>query len=428
MNIQGRNVHNIFCNKNKKWLHFIIAFIAIGGGMLTKGPIALFVPIFAFGSHFLLHRNFKQIFKWQYIIGIIIIALVLLPMSIGLYQQFDLHPEKLINGKQCVSGLKFFFWTQSFGRITGESDWDNNSGFLFLLQNMLWTFLPWMFIFLAGFFSTLVRLFKNKLSVTANEEFITYGGFLLTYCSLAFSRYQLPHYIFVVFPFAAIITGRFIYNLCWANAREKVYKIFFYSHAFIFFILLVLANVLISFCYPESSMFLKIFIVLATITYLFILFIKSTILPKLFFICVYTILIINLALNAGFYPALLKYQSGNVVGNWVRKNNIPKDNFITFQNNDVGHSLHFYANRIVPAISDVRQLTNGKYLFTREEGKAYLDSLSINYKTVLTGGDYGVSMLRLKFLNPATRNLMLNRYYILQVADNPIITDTLKAQ
>ncbi len=53
-------------------------------------------------------------------------CILLIPMSIGLYQQFDLHPEKIVNGKHGVSGLRFFYWSQSFGRITGESPWKND--------------------------------------------------------------------------------------------------------------------------------------------------------------------------------------------------------------------------------------------------------------------------------------------------------------
>ena len=40
-----------------KWKYFFISFMAIAGGMLTKGPIALMVPAFAFVPHHLrLHR------------------------------------------------------------------------------------------------------------------------------------------------------------------------------------------------------------------------------------------------------------------------------------------------------------------------------------------------------------------------------------
>ena len=34
-------------------------------------------------------------------------------MAWGLYEQFDLHPEKAVNGRSGVSGLWFFLWGHS---------------------------------------------------------------------------------------------------------------------------------------------------------------------------------------------------------------------------------------------------------------------------------------------------------------------------
>ncbi|MBC7722491.1 MAG: glycosyltransferase family 39 protein, partial [Pedobacter sp.] len=105
----------------KSWLNFLLGFLAIAGGMMTKGPIALMVPAFAFVPHFILRREWKQLFRIEYIAGLVIIGLTLLPMSWGLYQQYDLHPGKLINNLPIKSGLRFYYWTQSFGRFTGEN-------------------------------------------------------------------------------------------------------------------------------------------------------------------------------------------------------------------------------------------------------------------------------------------------------------------
>ena len=101
--------------KTDKIIYFFLGCAGIAGGMLTKGPIALLVPIFAFGSHFILMRNFKMFFKWQYILGVVVIAVLLLPMCYGLYQQFDLNPQKTVNGKTGVSGLRFFSGHKALG-------------------------------------------------------------------------------------------------------------------------------------------------------------------------------------------------------------------------------------------------------------------------------------------------------------------------
>ncbi|MDP4935318.1 MAG: hypothetical protein NWR30_11420, partial [Salibacteraceae bacterium] len=111
-------------------------------------------------------------------------------MSIGLYQQWG------------FKGLRFYYWTQSFGRITGESEWNNHTGFEFFLHTFLWAFLPWSLLAIGAM--------ANKLRQLKQGEYLTLGGFLLPFIALSFSKYKLPHYIFVTFPFLAILTGHYI--------------------------------------------------------------------------------------------------------------------------------------------------------------------------------------------------------------------------
>ena len=74
--------------QTNRWKNFLLACIAIACGMMTKGPIALLVPAFAFVPHFILRREWKQLFRWEYLLGIVVIAIMLIPMSIGLYRMF----------------------------------------------------------------------------------------------------------------------------------------------------------------------------------------------------------------------------------------------------------------------------------------------------------------------------------------------------
>src|SRR5690606_36141369 len=120
---------------------------AIAFGMMTKGPVALMVPVFCFAADWALKREWRKFIKPEYLLCLAVVAILLVPMSIGLYQQFDQRPDKVIDGQTGVSELKFFYWTQSFGRLTGENVWSNNAPFRFLFENMLWAFLPWILLF-----------------------------------------------------------------------------------------------------------------------------------------------------------------------------------------------------------------------------------------------------------------------------------------
>ena len=137
--------------QQKRWHNSLAAFFFVGLAMLAKGPIGLVMPAFAVGTHLLWQRDWRNLFRWEWLAGLAVTALVLAPMCWGLWQQFDLHPEKTVNGRTGVSGLYFFFWEQSFGRITGENVWENDTSGLYFLHVYLWAFLPWSLVLVATF-------------------------------------------------------------------------------------------------------------------------------------------------------------------------------------------------------------------------------------------------------------------------------------
>ena len=306
--------------KHQHWANFILAFVFIGCGMMTKGPIALMVPGLAFASHFLLQRNWKQFYRWEYVVGIFIIGIILLPMSVGLYQQYDLQPGKLINGRPIDSGLRFYFWTQSFGRYTGENFYHEMSYFTFLLENMFWSFLPWIFFFLPALFFAIKELFKQKLQISSEQEFITTGGFILTYIILARSQAQLPHYIFVVYPLAAVITGKFLYDLFYLNKAVKWQKPLFYFHLFIFILLWIAIIVITGWVFEDVSFLFSILAMIGFGLFVWVVAKKTALIPTGLAIGLLTSIGVNFLLSSSFYPQLLQYQMGNDAAKAIKEN------------------------------------------------------------------------------------------------------------
>ena len=66
---------------NKKITYYIFAFAAMAGGLMTKGPIAIAIVIFAFGGYFLYRKKWNYLFKWQYLVGILTIGILIIPMG-----------------------------------------------------------------------------------------------------------------------------------------------------------------------------------------------------------------------------------------------------------------------------------------------------------------------------------------------------------
>jgi len=400
--------------QQKRIQNLIWGCIGIAIGMMTKGPIAIIVPVLAFGSQLILTKDFKSIFKWQYLIGILIIGILLLPMSIGLYQQFDLHPEKIVNEKSHVSGIRFFYWTQSFGRITGESVWNNNADIFFLIQNMMWSFLPWIIIFLLAFINKTTSIVRNRLKLDNNSEIISYAGFLLTYLALGMSKYQLPHYIFVAFPFAAIITANYLnekINDLKSNATLKRLSSF---HFIIFNLLWLVLIALLGFTFKSIPPVMAIAAGILYIGFVFVYVKKRQSKWNVVYLGLYTAIGLNFFLNLSFYPALLEFQAGSNAGKWIASHKIPVNKISAYQY-ETWRSLNFYANGIVYRKDSVHKFQSGEFVLTNKNKLTDFDSLHKPYQILYTGNDFKITRLSLNFLNPETREKQLSRFVLLKI-------------
>jgi 4-amino-4-deoxy-L-arabinose transferase-like glycosyltransferase len=414
------------------WLAGGAAWIALG--MMTKGPIALMVPVFCFGTQWVLHRQWKNIFYPGHILALIVIAVLLVPMSIGLYQQFDMQPGKMVNGQTGVSGLRFFYWSQSFGRITGESPWNNGAGMDFLLLNMLWSFLPWIFIFMTGLITSIVQLVGNKLRPVAGQELVTMGGFVLAYLALGSSAYQLPHYIFVVFPLAAIITAQFIAAMMTGAVSPRFLKIIQPTHTVISFLLLLAVLLIITWVFPAGWWVVLLWVAGAAgwlwcaLSHKFV--------GKVLWLPAIAIIIVNFFFTNFFYYPLLQYQVGSAVGHNATQWGIDVARLRVLDVDDPLNALHFYAGRQVPSADLPTQLSAGQYVLAGNTGIEKIMGgpftvANINGQEQIVavantgttpplhvihkGVFYKVSELTPDFMNPNTRAKAVKPYYVVQM-------------
>lgn len=388
--------------RSKKWIFIFGTGFGIGLSLLTKGPMGLVIPILAFGPHLLLQRNFKSIFDWKWIIVLIIASLMLIPMSMGLYKQYGIY------------GLRFYYWIQSFGRITGESSWDNGTGYFFLLQNHLWSFAPFILFFFPAIYVCLKTLLLQRLKIHNNQEIITLSGFVLPFMAFSTSHYQLPHYIFVLYPLAAILTSKYIIE----NFPNLKFRLTLIIPQYILLAgFLALIVYLTCFCFKVPiPLFLGYTVILVGII---LGSIKSF--TKTNFIIYFSILFyawINFGLNGWVYPNLLKYQVGSEIALYAQKNSIPSDKIICYKT-DGGFALDFYLNKIIPKNTDSNfpnlENLDGKYLVTNQEGLQIIGNAGYKPKIVFEGDDYHVTTLTPKFLNPSTRSETTEKKYLVLV-------------
>jgi 4-amino-4-deoxy-L-arabinose transferase-like glycosyltransferase len=394
--------------KHRKNLHFLLGFIGTGLGMLAKGPVALIIPAMAFAGHFIWKKEYANFKRVEYLWGLLVVGLILLPMSIGLYQQFDMHPEKVVNGQTGVSGLRFYYWIQSFGRITGENKWQNAVFFGYLLQTMFYTFLPWILLFLAGYIAAIWNIIKRN-TLFETKELITLSCFTLGYISLGLSRYQLPHYIFITFPFVSIITARFIVDILIGQKDLLVSKILKGVHWFVITALWALPFLIMHYTFPSFGITIAIMAIVGVVYIISALQRKNIIIST-----VYTVVSINFFLNLYFYRNLLMYQPGSEIGRFIENNQIARNKFFTYKY-PASSSLHFYGKRIVQTKENVEDINIGDWLLTDEKGLAEIEAANFQVRYDQTGNSFSVTNLTPAFMNHVTRMNEVGQYYLLEV-------------
>ncbi len=388
-------------NKSKNKF-FFLAIMALAGGMMTKGPVAIVVPILAIAPHWISQKKWAYFYKPIYIPGILLLALLLFPMSWGLYQQYDLHPGKLINDRPIKSGLEFYYWTQSFGRYTGQNYYKEMGYFTFLLENMFWSFLPWIFVFLWALFSKGFAIIKTGFFNSSNE-LISFFGFVLTYLVLSRSQAQLPHYIFVVFPLAAILTASHWDQVLWNNrVFSKTLKAFWGFHLFIFSILIIAAYLIATLPFGRTHW---VSLVIGILIFAFIIkqfFSNHSIGQKWFYISVSLMIGVNFFMNTHFYPNLLNYQWGNQLAQVAGSNHWDKDKLVLYKIPN-SNAFHFYGKHVFKNVKDSLKLNQGDWVITDRVNDASLRKQFSNSIMHYSSVRFHVTMLSLPFLNPNTR-------------------------
>jgi len=157
-------------------------------------------------------KQWNKLWSGKWLLAFALVLLCTAPEVIALYLQFDNHPEKVVFGQTQVSGIKFFLWDSQFGRFFNSGPIKNTNGhpFYFVLV-FLWAFLPWIAVFVASMVSGVRKLFARSGDERASFVFLC-GAFFVTFGLFSATSFQLDHYTVILFPFAAILCGKFLYD------------------------------------------------------------------------------------------------------------------------------------------------------------------------------------------------------------------------
>lgn len=411
--------------KIKSWRALILGFTGIGLAMLAKGPLGLVMPAFALSCEFAYKRQWVNFVRWQWIAGLVVVAIILTPMCIGLYNQFDLHPEKTVNGKTGVSGIEFYFWTQSFGRITGDSEWgtkfDNGATNFFFTHTFLWAFFPWSILTVLGLAKNLFVLVRSKFKPEYMNEMLATGGFILVFLALSASKYKLPHYIYITFPLAAIIAARFLIADLLQPARKRMSGFAAGFGTFLAVVLFTVAGFMLFFIFPGAPIFTLLIVFMLAIAAIAFFVVRRTKAERIVLPLLVGLMAFYYTGFTHFYPELLKYQCSNEAGRDVLAANVPDDAFRMYHEVSQ-HSLDFYSRRfpnyialdsasVIPVIEKHGAL----WIYTDQAGYEEVLKSGFNLSTVKEYKGFSVQFLSFPFLDPKTRGEKLRNMYLVKL-------------
>ena len=365
----------------------LLCFVGMGCAMMAKGPIGLMIPSIVGTATVISRKSLGNLLSFKTLASAIILPIMLAPMCYGLYEQYGLH------------GLRFYFWEQSFGRITGENSWHNDADGFFFIHTFLWAFLPFTILFVVS----IIRL-STKPKLTTPNEWVILTGFLIPFAILSMSHYKLPHYINVVLPFAALLTAVGISKTFF---EAKFYQIFQFI---LMGLILLLAFILNSYFFNDYKNEAWVAaMALLIIAFGFAKNMNSA--EKLLLPSVIVIGISFLMMNINFYPSLAKYDGGTQVGLAARNNP-----YSVFTLNTTPYNTEFYAEKDILNITpeEIIHKTKPLQITTNEAGFNTLQEKGLSPTSINKFQHFPATMLNWKFLNPQTRQNAIETRYLLQ--------------
>lgn len=399
------SVYHFYKAQGRKWfLHLVLASLFAACAVMTKGIFALIPIAGAIGGDLLIRKDWKMVFSFRWLLAVILVLLFILPELYTLYLQFDLHPEKIVFGHQHTSGIRFFFWDSQFGRFFNNGPIKKANGDpTFFLHTILWAYLPWSFLF----YTALYQFFRKHVKQPALAEWCCVSGSLLTLLIFSVSKFQLPFYIVIVFPFFSILCAQYLLNLKLESSVKAISLMQLIVSG-----LMMLAVILLHYFFrPDIPLFCWLLLALAVL--LFVITSKTSANGRfrIFFQCCTVVFFVNSYFNLAYYPALLKYQADSEAAFWINAHN--PDHLPLVQTRiGFGYGLDFYADAPLYFLhpGEEKLLPPKPYILYGE--KEFIDQYipgGAGLKVLKSFDSYRISRLKGKFLNRATRKETLSK-------------------
>lgn len=386
----------------------LLAALLTACAIMTKG---IFVIVAIYGAlfiQFVFKRKFPALFRWKWILMVVLTCIFILPELYALYTQFDLHPEKTVFGRHHVSGIRWFFWDSQFGRFVNNGPITRQSGDIFFyVHTLLWAFAPWGLVFYYAIYSNLKQMIRRKQLA----EYYSLGGGLLLLLLFSFSGFQLPFYTNIIFPLFAIITAPFCYNqLSTFGTYWRAVSLWVYV------VLLIVLVPLVHFLSAPGSNGYFVMDCILLIIMAGIIFVKVDDKGlKAFTMACTASLFVNLYLNTVFYKMIIRYRAQIGAAEYVNKTeplSTPIFN-LSAENNVFQFYLQRPAGQVATEDFKNVQVSNTVVFFANQKAIDSLKNKQVHFKEIKAFAGYPSENISPDFINKNTRSKTLDSVYLI---------------
>ncbi len=373
----------------------------------TKGHIGVVVPAISALAYILYKKEYKKLYSWKLWAVPLLFLLFISPVVYCYYLQFNLHPEKVVRGKDHINGVRFILFGQSVERFQGDSfGGDSKHDYFFFLHSFLWAFAPWSILAYIAVFNRLRTLATRK------TEWVTTCTFVVILLVVSFSGFKLPHYLNIVFPVAAVLTAGYILE---KRENLRLIKQFRTIQIIISLLLLLLVAGFTIWAFPVHHLGIIIFTILLLSLFFRAALYSNSSLQRMFTVPVLAMVLVFFLLNSNFYPQLLKYQAGNELAASTKGKVNPAN--VYFWKDTYSSSYNFYTASMRQQFNDstlLHQTPVWLALDVREEPaiRAAGYELGKRFESI----DYEITKLDLKFVNPVKRESQCTKMVIAEVS------------
>lgn len=394
--------------RQRPWLR-LLAWAVAGLAILSKGPIGLGMPVLALMPE-VLRGSFGGA-SWRARIwsvapyGVVFTALVAGPFYVATHES---------SGSE---GVLYMLWYQGFGRLWGQSGFNDDTTPLFFVHTALWVFLPAAPLLVVSLGRRALAVVRSR-SLPPSLERIPLWWFGLTFVVLSASTYKLPQYLYPLAPAVALIVADELERLEQLDQRRWWWVFFSVS------VLVVPATaVVFAAVFPVSAVEGVVWFCVVAAIPLGLWWARNRLEPV-------EALAVSVALSTAGALALaagslqqhsLEYQPSKAIGALVREND-PHSRILPIVFTDPAFSYSFYARRdavyLMPdGLKAVLQAGRAKLAVLGPDGpESMLSDEGIDVEVLATFVAFPTSRLSARFLRASTRAETLRTLKLVRVS------------